>query len=217
MKIPYISAACLVLMLLVTACGGKKKDDTSTVDANNPLSVIQNAEKMAEKAQEETNAAEKKMQERRAKGDTLAINYEKLKTYLPSAPSGYEKDGDATGQTTNMPGMSFSNAESRFKKGDNYVKVTITDYNGNISGYQGLMGMMSMISMENDEEKTNGFSLGVENIKGIESFKKKEKRATVTVGVAERFIVVAEADNQTDTEFMKSVLKSMNLKELASK
>ncbi|WP_165903862.1 hypothetical protein [Hymenobacter gummosus] len=49
----------------------------------------------------------------------------------------------------------------------------------------------------------------------METLDKKEHKATVTMGVGERFLVTVEASDQRDTELVKSVARSLDLGGLA--
>lgn len=207
------------LAFTMMACGGgdndskegdttgndEQVDDQDNDDNSNSNDPVSNS--IAE--------AEKKMQERRAKGDTLAMNYKDLQKYLP-AIDGYTK-GEPGGGMVNMPGMSFSNAEAQYTDADGHtVRIEIIDYNQAYAGYTAATAMWAMgISVENDDEKAGGVKLD-DNVAGWEVFKKKDGRATVTLGVGYRFWVNVEADNQKDTEWVKSVAKMVDLDKLAA-
>lgn len=160
-------------------------------------------------------AAEAKMKERRAKGDTLAMNYKELQKYLPQI-DGYTM-GEPDGGMINMPGMSYSNGEAEYTDADGHtVRVQIIDYNQAYGLYSAAaMVWTTGMSMENDDEKAGGVKIN-DNVAGWESFRKKEGRATVTLGVGYRFWVNVEADNQKDTEWVKSVAKMIDLDKLAA-
>ena len=111
-------AALLGMTLVFSSCGGKKKgeSDTETIDANNPLSIVKNAEKISENMKDQQEEGAKRIEQRRAKGDTMPIPYKDLEKYLPATVAGYEKDGDPKGSTENMQTYHHSSATQRFKK-----------------------------------------------------------------------------------------------------
>lgn len=170
------------------------------------------AQDYASKAEE----GQKKYEARRAKGDTLAIPYTELQKLLPASIDGYEKDGEPEGQSMNMVGASYSTASQNYKKGDHYLKLTLVDYNAAYGLYgMATAFMASGFSSENADEKMGGIDLGVANAKGWEVIRKKEKKATISVGVADRFFVTAEADNQENSELLKEAVRSLDLSKLA--
>lgn len=200
------------LSLLAFSCGEKAQE------AKNAYEVLSNLEENSENIQEQLDDAEKKRQERIAKGDTLAIPYKELQAYLPKEISGYAPDGDPDGSTTNMSGISYSQCEQTYSNGEKSVTVSIHDYNGAYDMYSGLTALYSAgMSFENDEELARGVSLKGDKYKGWEILKKVDKRAEMFLGVGYRFYIAIEADNQENTDFIKSVAEGLNLDELAAK
>lgn len=185
-------------------------------EAKNTYNAISNLTEAAENIEKSVELSEKKREERIKKGDTLAMNYKELQVYLPAEISGYTKEGEPTGSTMNMTGMSYSVGEQTYSNGDNYIKVNIMDYNGAYGMYAGAVAIYGAgFSMEDDEQKMQGIDLGMEDVKGWEVLMKKENRASLVVGIGERFLVSIEANNQKDTEKVKSVVKSLQLDKLA--
>lgn len=214
---PISYAAYLLLSsFILLSCGlGKNKTTIKTKDGEVSISDLKNA---GEQIQEAVDEAQKKREERRAKGDTLAINYKELQKYLPS-PSGYEKDGEPSGESVNMPGLgSWSKAEQRYKSGEKELTVELMDYNQSELGYTAAAGMFGMnIQVENDSEKSGTFETGITGVKGYEQVYKKDNRADVTYTIANRFILTLHLNGSNDVEALKSIAKSMSLSELASK
>jgi hypothetical protein len=162
--------------------------------------------------------AQKKKEERIKRGDTLAMNYKELQTYLPN-PAGYEKDGNPEGESVNMMGLgSWSKAEQRYKNGDKTLKVELMDYNQSAMGYTAAAAMFGMnIQVENDREKSGTFDPGISGVRGYEQMYKERKEANVTYAIANRFVLTIRSDGSNDIEELKAIAKSMNLSELASK
>jgi hypothetical protein len=217
MKFTHITPVLLAASLVFSSCGGKKESqsDTETIDASNPISALQDLEKAGEKMQENQNEAEKVAAERRKKGDTLVMHYKELQKFLPQSVEGYEKDGDPTGETVNGAGMSVSTATQKFRKGSDFLSVTMTDYNQAYAMMQGLISAGGMFSVDSDDEKINKYDIGVGKTTAIENYKKKDKDATVTVATGYRFWIEAKANNQPDTEKLKTVVKNLKIKELS--
>lgn len=213
-KLAYLTLPAIIALSL-TACGSKTEEpkEVETPKPDNPIEALNNMANETQNAQQE---AEKKLAERRAKGDTLAMPYAELMKYLPQSLDGYKR-GEPDGASMNMPGTSYSSADVTFTndKGED-VKVTIIDYNQAYALYTGATAMWAMgMSIDTPDEKAQGVKFE-NNIAGWEQFRKKSGDATVTLGVGYRFWVQVEADNQKDTEWVKSVAKMVDLNKLAS-
>ena len=70
-----------------------------------------------------------KMEERRAKDDTISMPYADLKKRLPSSISGYTKEGNPKGESMNMVGVYYSTVSQIYKSGNGEITVNIIDYN----------------------------------------------------------------------------------------
>ena len=98
--------------LSLISCGGttEKKEEEKP---DNPLEALS---KLGEEMKGGADDAKKKMEERRKKGDTLAMKYEDLMKYLPDEVSGYTK-GEPTGTSISAMGQSYSTAEVKYNNG----------------------------------------------------------------------------------------------------
>jgi len=204
-------SVCMALTL--ASCGGKSEEtkEEETVTADNPVEALEN---MANESQNAQDEAQKKIAERKSKGDTLALPYEELMKYLPESIDGYTK-GEPDGASVNVPGSSYSTADCEYTndKGER-VKVTIVDYNQAYGMYAGLTAMWAF-SIDTPEEKSQGVKLD-NKVAGWEQFQKKSGDATLTLGVGYRFWVQVEASGQKDTEGVKKIAKMIDLDKLAS-
>jgi hypothetical protein len=203
------------LMLIVVAavlfsCAGGSKDGQSTVNNLSQESKAELNEKPA------TEAQWKLRQERKMKGDTLAMSLADLQKYLPEEINGYKAEGKPQGEYMDIPGMAFSQAEQVYKKGDSRMVVLLFDYNSAYDMYAGTMALFSAAPIENSEESAMGISI-YNNMKGRESYKKKEKKAELMLGIAERFYLNIKADKQEGTEFIKSAAGRLDLEGLNKK
>lgn len=202
----------------LASCGGKKAGDEKvgeeeTPKSNNPFEALAN---MGKEMEQGNDAAQAKIKERRAKGDTLAMHYEALIKYLPTSINGYTAE-EPDGSSINMPGSSYSTANVNFKneKGD-HIKVTLMDYNAAYGLYSSITAMWALgMSVDSPEEKAEGVKFEGD-IGGWESYKKKSHDATLTLGIGYRFWLEIEGNNQESTEFIKSVAKSMELSKLSN-
>lgn len=156
--------------------------------------------------------------ERKAKGDTLALPYKDLEAYLPEI-KGYSKEGGPKGSQMNAYGMgAWSQAEQEYINGDKRVSVKIFDYNSSQQAFMGITAVFGMgFSFEDDSKKQAPADLGVKNVAAYETLYKTDKRAEMVVVAGDRFIINIESNGVGDEDFIKSVAKSINLNELASK
>lgn len=210
MKNKVLLSVC-VAVFLWSGCGASEKVE----QLENAMKVVQNADEIADQTTANNDLAQKRMEERRQRGDTLAMPYKKLQEYLPSAPSGYTAESPG-GESVNMPGASYSQARIRFVKGNDDVTVSIIDYNQAYAIYQGAVVVWGLgMEFDNDTETAKGYKLSYELSGGWEKYEKVSKYATLTLGVGSRFFIEVKASNQTNTDFVKSVAQSMKLEELS--
>jgi hypothetical protein len=210
MKNKVLLSVC-VSTFLFAGCGASEKVE----QMENAMKVVQNADEIVDQTNANNDLAQKRMEERRQKGDTLAMPYKKLQEYLPSAPAGYTAE-DPAGESMNMPGASYSQARIRFTKGNDEITVTMTDYNQAYAIYQGAVAVWAMgMEFDNDTETAKGYKLPYELSGGWERFEKNSKNATLTLGVGSRFFIEVKASNQNNTDFVKSLANSMKLEELS--
>ena len=192
----FLSAGILIL-----SCGKVK-------EAANAAEGLKNyAEGMKESAS--------KMEKRKAKGDTISIPYKELQKMLPSSIAGFTKDGEPSGRSVNMVGMSYSMATQAFKSGDGEITINIMDYNASYAAFGVATSMFaSGLSMDDDQEHIGTVDLGITGVKAWENVRKKEKSSSVTAGVNDRFLVTAEGRN-VEPNAVKEAIKSVNLGKLS--
>lgn len=200
-------------LLFIMACGGRDKG----VEKNEDLSVTDLPE-VAKKMGEEVKQAQDRWAERKAKGDTVAMPYKDLQSYLPDV-SGYTKDGGPKGSQVNMPGMgSWSQTEQAYANGDKRIKIQIVDYNASQMAFSGVTAMYKMgYSMEDDNEKSGTIDIGIKDVAAYETIYKNDKRSKLVLIVADRFMIELENEGSEDSALPRSVAKNMKLSELASK
>lgn len=174
-------------------------------EAANAMSQLAEAgEKMAETQDEAT----KFMAERKAKGDTVAMATDQLKTFLPTAIDGYKPKAEPSVQSTNMGAFSYSTAEQEWvslssadSNNPAVIKVTLTDWSGSEGGYMMYAPMMAMnISQEDAHRRTGSVKLDMPHTAGWEEFDKDSKNAKFTAMTRYRFMINVETSNQTDDQ-----------------
>ena len=185
-------------------------------EARNTYSAVATSARAAKNVGAALEAAEKKRAGRAERGDTVSLSYKDLQRYLPGSIAGFMPVGEPKGESVNMSGISYSSCEQTYKNGDQHLKVQLIDYNGANALYAGATAMMSAgFSQENDEELMRGCDLGIANVRGWETLQKKEHKASVALGVGDRFFVAVESDGQDNTDFVKQVARDIDLNALA--
>jgi hypothetical protein len=208
----YFVLAILTFGLLFTSCGEKAKEIKDVAE------IMNKAPEAAKKMEQANNEGTKRFEQRRAKGDTLAMHFNELMKYLPQNVDGYKAE-EPSGSTTNSMGFSLSQVERRFNKegNDSYIHITIMDYN---AGYAFYAGLTYWAAMDIQQETTEGFQKtfkpGIDYSVGFEEYTKSSKTAKVTYSLGYRFLLTMEANNQSNTDMLKSIAQKMDLKKLAS-
>ena len=203
----------IVAGLILAACGDKAREAGNAVTA---LGQTANAAAALQKGQEE---ADKFYQERREKGDTVAIAYSELQKVLPPSPNGYTPSGEPSGSSQNMGGFSMSQAEQDYSgpaaAADGNapsIRITIVDFGGTQAGYGVLAGPMMMgYSQEDAHSRMRTIKIDVPYTYGSEEYNKDDKTAKVSAVTRYRYLITVEARNQADdqTEMVKGLVEDI--------
>jgi hypothetical protein len=185
---------------------------------NNKIDTLGELKEAADKVNDETKKATDRWEERKAKGDTIAIPYKDLQAYLPDI-SGYTRDEGPKGSQMNTPGLgSWSQAEQEYKNGDKSVKIEIVDYNAAQAAFTGVTALYKLgYSMEDDSKKQGSIDLGIKDVAAYETIYKQDQRAEMALIAGDRFLIQVNCNGSNDPDFLHSIVKSMKLDELASK
>lgn len=207
----YLLATFLLVGLL--SCGEKAEE------IKNAMEVMKDLPDKVEKMEKDMNAAEKKREERRSKGDTVALNYKELQNYFPKSIDGYGEP-KLSGETTKMGMFSMSNAkavyESQSEGGKkSRINIEIVDYNENYGMYAALTTFMTGYERENDQGFEKTFDPGIDNVWAMEKYKYDSKRAEVNYAVSWRFYISITGTEIDGTDKLKNISKMMDLKTLS--
>ncbi|MCB2406722.1 hypothetical protein [Hymenobacter lucidus] len=205
----YRSSPLLLATVLLLAGCEQAQEAKNTYSALSKLS--KNAEKMGEAMEE----AKSHRAEREKNGDTLALPYKKLQEYLPEAVPGFATADAPSGQTIKMPGMNYSQATREFHQDNKTITVTLTDYNASSELFTASAAVTGMaMEMEDDEQLITSSDLGIAGLKAFERYGKKDRQASVTVAVNDRFMVSVSGTEQPDMEAVKAAAKALKYDEL---
>ena len=156
-----------------------------------------------------TNAQDR-WEERRKKGDTVALQYKELEIFLPEI-SGYTKEGNPKGNQMTMPGLgSYSQTEQEYTSGDKKIKISITDYNASQMAFTSATALYSLnISAEDDEKRQGSIDLGVKDVAAYETVYKQRQEADLVVIAGDRFYINIENNGSNDVDQLKAIAKDM--------
>ncbi|THU30419.1 hypothetical protein FAM09_30140 [Niastella caeni] len=197
--------------ITILSCGGEVKVKDVKIT---PVDGKEVAEAMSKEVEKSTD----RWQERRAKGDTLAMPYKELQAYLPEI-AGYTKKGGPKGNQVNMPGMgSWSQAEQRYENGDKRIEVKIVDYNASYAAFSGITALYKMgFSSEDDSKKQGSVDLGMKNVAAYETVYKQDPKAQIVLIVADRYFVEIESRGSNEMGPITDIAKGIAASGLASK
>lgn len=217
----YISI--LILFFLQSSCDenekiqeAKTKKDTLNTqkEAKNIYKLLQELEKDMQRASQK---ATDKREERIRKGDTIAINDQDLRGFLPKKILNYLPTGDFVGSKHQLSGKGYSNAEQSYIYGDKHLRITLIDYNAGASPHAELVAFWDKgLVIDNQNEKAGKVVLK-NKFKAWEVYLKRKKQAEIQIAVSDRIFLTIIADQQKNTTFIKYVAEKMDLSELAKK
>jgi len=208
----FILPAALLALLSFSSCGGDNK-----VEIKDGKMGIGDALDAAKALSEGVSEAQDRWEARRAKGDTLALPYKELETFLPEV-SGYTKEGGPKGSQTNMAGLgNWSQTEQNYTNGDKRLKISIADYNSSQMAFTSATALYKLnISSEDDTQRQGSVDLGIKNVAAYETVHKDRPEAQLVLIAGDRFYVGIESDGSNDIELLKGVGKDVASK-LSSK
>lgn len=206
-----VFVSTVIAGLVLSSCGGKLDEAKQAMDN------LETIAKSGENMQTVQDAAEKRRTERKERGDTLAMPYAELQKLLPADIGGYSAK-EAEGSNSDMEGFSMGQASRRYEKPDgSYVTVTLTDWNASEAGWAGATALFAMkFRVDNSTETSETFQTDDPLVNGSSRFGKQDKNATITYALGARFLLVIEANNQSDMNFVKSIAERLDLKKLGS-
>ena len=141
-----------------------------------------------------------------------AVDFRDLKKLLPERVAGLDRT-EASGSKNGMFGMSISNAEGKYRDGDQRLEVSITDTGGMSMLVSSMAGWTSF---EVDKESDTGFERTTEinGHKAFVNYNTKSQRGSIAVLVADRFIVNVEGSHM-DYDDLEDAVDDLNLRRLA--
>jgi len=124
---------------------------------------------------------------------------------------GWQMDGKPSGSTMKQGNFQVSEAQARFRAGDQTLEVSILDFLGQpipfLAGGQ-------QLDMETAEERVR--TTTVQGFKALETFRPQDHQGELNISVADRFWVKLEGDAIDSPEALHAAAGQMDLKKLAA-
>ena len=218
-----IVAAC-VLAVALAGCGKKENPKQSAQSAQpGQATKTQAAGEAAPAGSSMPDYAKMAEQNRQAltqmnQGKVIeAMPAATLKELLPADLPGMKRT-NATAERNQAMGVDMSNAEGRYEATDGQgarVSIKLTDI-GNVSGPM-RMGMTGWAMAQFNRETDTGYekTTTISGYKAVEKYNTQDKRGSLRLFVAERFIVEIEGNGVT-MDVLKEMLGKVDLKKLAA-
>jgi hypothetical protein len=211
-----MNKVCITIAVGALLIGCGKSEEMQ--EAENAMKAIEAVTTSADEIQQGQDEAAKFQQERREKGDTVAMPYAELQKFLPSSIDGYSPAEEPSGSSQNMAGFSMSQAAQTFAGTAGAdgnapsIVVTIVDFGGTEAGY-GMMAlpMMMNMSQEDAHRRSGTIKSDVPYTSGLEDYNKDTKEAKVTYLTRYRYMITVEAKNQAEdqTAMVKTVAEDI--------
>lgn len=137
------------------------------------------------------------------------VHFSKLTPFLGDV-AGWEAE-KVEGQTMDAAGFKMTIVERNYRKGDSTVNVHIMDYSESAPMLQAMTAMWVFSS-----ETTEGYqkSVTIDGAKGMEQYENAEKKGSVFLLVAGRYILQVETQGLPAAE-LQAWVKKIDLKKLA--
>lgn len=203
-NIVLTAVACGTLLM---GCGGKVEEFKRNID--NAEKAVDAANKASEQMEQGADEAKKMYEERRSKGDTVAMPYKDLEAYLPAPIAGFKADGGPSGAQQSMPGYSVSTAQQKWVSDGadgKHADLTIMDYGGTETGFGPMMmGIGVMPEVEDDHQKVSKLKSDVPMTTGVVTYNKESHDVSIVAGSRYRYWLAINIQGATDDQTQAAV------------
>ena len=149
-------------------------------------------------------AATRFQEDRRTRGDTVAMDQETLKAMLPAAPDGFVLEGRSEGTTSTIDGFSVTEVRQRYISAPRpeggvraRIELSIVDFGGSDIGYQTLaLPMLSTVSREDEQQRIRTRKLETANSWASEQYFKAEHSMKITAITRFRYVITLTSQGQ---------------------
>ena len=194
----------IILTLLIASCGKKEKEENLE-----EISVDEIVEK-GEKVDKQMQSVEAKIEARRKKGDTIALDYRTMLSFIPDLP-GWEAD-KPEGSNLTVGGVKYSTASKSFRnaKGEE-ISIELFDYNTSL-GMLTSSTMWKNFGLESDNDdsyqKVSQYT-GIKDSWIYEELNKTDKITNVNYSLNDRYFLTLTLSGQTDLNYAKELAEKV--------
>ena len=175
------------------------------------FSCSETEKESVQKSNEVADKAQASIEERRKKGDTLALSPEVLSKALPESVSSYKKEGLIQKTEDKTVGMNWSSVSQNYSDGEKTILLVISDYNGAYGLYAGATAIFnSGISIQTEDELSKPF-MSNGKVSGWESFDKETGAASLMLGKHDRFLITIQSVGQENMSTLYEFANLINL------
>jgi hypothetical protein len=145
------------------------------------------------------------------------LSHEVLKNYIFTEVVGYTSI-ESSGNTVNLDGVSFSNSIIKYEnQSGNYIRIVLLDYSDAENLYKAALALWETgRHMKSIETVVDSYDNGP-SVVAWEEYRQNEEIAIVALGVANRFFITIEADNQKGADLVKDIAQNLKLNQLTIK
>lgn len=215
-----ITRAVIASLVLAATIGCRSSEQKQAEDAARQIqegaaAIQRAAEQAGQGSAEQTAQGLQQLAQglqQMAQGQTKAVDFETLKTLLPTV-SGWTQS-DAHGDEVTTP-IAYSRAEAQYRKGDSTVRLEIMDS----AMSQVMLAPLSMFLASGYSERSdNGFKRATKigEHPAMEEWDNSARGGDVTTVVGNRFIVKASGNQVDDLAVIRQVVEAIDLSKLAA-
>lgn len=174
-------------------------------------------EQAKRRAEVEKNAqeAQKKRQERDAKGDTVALSNKTLANFLPTDYMDYQKEGAMIDSPAERNGNGVSAVQQAYVKGTQHIQINIKDSNQGVNPHAGLSKQWIKKKMLRTKEGSGKYVLLQSKCHAWVSYSKKERKSRLLIEVSDRIFIEMLGTDQNNTADILGFSQKMDLEKLA--
>ena len=199
----------IIIAAISVGCGSKKEKQVQ----GKKEAVVEKTKELTEDFKAATEALEAMKEEAEHSPENVEpINFRELIKLLPEPLPGWKIKDKADGRTQTFGSKwSYSEASQKYVKANSSIEITIKD-GAYIPMLYTMFAFGSAYKEDTSEKYQKGFSKG--DNKGFEEFYYNEKKGTVNLLVAKRFIIEAEGKQIENTQILHDFINKIDQKKL---
>lgn len=204
----------LAATLLLSACKSKSTDSTiSDAAIADSLQTAQREQQITDSLKTAfIDEANNIVANTPDKPDNNLNTSKELLDYLPEVPK-LKTNGDAVVKKGDLNNNQYLQISQYYTTADgNTASISITDYGTNSRQYAMALAVLRYSGdSDNGAVQTEPFNDGNPDLIGRTTYNTSTREATAMLGVANRFFISSQADNQKNTELVEEMIDNIDL------